>query len=68
MNKRDALRLTPGTIIVFGNSQFTSKCTYFKEGIVKHVTPRGGILVDVIKHRGDRQPLYEKWVPYNHVC
>jgi hypothetical protein len=75
MTRADALRLTPGQVICFGDHQYTAQCTQFWQGEVIHVTANGGIKVKVT----DAKPWYGpetyarlygnavRWVPYHHV-
>lgn len=63
MQKRDALRLEPGEKIRFGDSMWSEQCDRngsWREGVVVHVTPNGGIKV--------RTSGGEQWVPYHHVA
>jgi len=61
MNKRDAIKLRPGDIVLYGPSMWSEQCIgRTREGTVKHVTPKGGILVVDVNG-------YEHWVPYHHV-
>jgi hypothetical protein len=60
MRKSEALKLRPGQKIRFGDSIWSRKCDHnWAEGIVLHVTPKGGIRVQT--EEGQR------WVPYHHV-
>lgn len=76
MNKRDALRLKPGDIILYGDSMWSrlvDQHSDWQRGEVIHVTPRGGIKVvhlgpasaDPAKKK-KRQHVHV-WVPYHHV-
>ena len=70
MNRREALRLAPGTRIIFCDHQYTAKATCYWKGEVLAVTPRGGIRVRVLDEkpwRGDQPGGEERWVPYHHV-
>lgn len=60
MKKADAIKLTTGDRIIFGNSGQTQWSTITQVATVKHVTPRGGILVAL-------KPGGTQWVPYHHV-
>lgn len=59
MNKRDALRLSVGEWVAFGNSARTADVLAWRRGQVVHVTPKGGIKV--------RTASGEEWIPYHHV-
>ena len=80
MNKRDALKLRPGDLILFGNDRLTLNCTEWGEGEVIHVTDKGGILVRIVegcKRSGGGWDWSgpwtgpdvgkERWVRYDHV-
>jgi hypothetical protein len=74
MNRRDALRLAPGDVICFGCDSRSVNPSYL--GRVKHVTAKGGILVDRLAVsarnyvRGTdaaRVSAGEEWLPYSRV-
>ena len=58
MRKRDALRLTAGTLLEIREHWRRDKAHHFRRGRVRHVTEAGGILVD--DERGG-----SRWVPYH---
>lgn len=59
MHKRDVLKLKPGTVVVFGDSQKTADVTRWRTGKVLRVTPRAGLRLST---EGG-----EVWVPYHFV-
>jgi hypothetical protein len=70
MNKRDALRLKPGDIIMFGNSMWSEKVYSGagpRWGQVLQVTPKGGIRVELLKDYSNAPTGVLLWVPYHHV-
>ena len=68
MKKRDALKLKPGSIIIFGDSEFAQRNRNPRLGVVKSVAPSGDILVAVCSYRHPHRSLNdEELVPYNHV-
>ncbi len=68
MNKASALKLKPGTILFFGDHSEMSMISDSRLGVVKHVTPKGGILVAEHSCCHPHVPLgAETWVPYHHV-
>jgi hypothetical protein len=71
MNKRDALRLKPGDLILYGSYQSFQRCIRtdgFHHGEVIYVTPNGGIKVEMLHPDGVTPKGANAWVPYNHVC
>jgi hypothetical protein len=66
MNLRDALRLQPGDQVLYGNTMWTQKSARHHVGVVRFVTARGGIRVDIMNEDGIKHGSQE-WVPYHHV-
>ncbi len=71
MRKAQAVRMKPGTLIVFDDRQ---KVRTFCEhlGRVEHVTPRGGVLVTPVAERFADNITVEpigpaEWLPYSKV-
>ncbi len=65
MLRSDVHRLKVGDRITFGDHSHVAKCSHIWEGIIKHITYKGGILVAIQK---DGKPAGEKrWVCYAHV-
>ena len=70
MNKRDALRLRPGSCILYGNHMRSFDCirgSGFHHGRVLHVTPAGGIKIEMLHPNGVTSYGTTAWVPYHHV-
>lgn len=65
MKWTDLRKLEVGDVIVYGDHQQTRKCSYTREGVIQHVTVKGGIKVNVV-HEG-RETSTTQWVPYHHV-
>jgi hypothetical protein len=69
MDKREALKLQPGDVIMFDDGP--RDALGWSKGEVLHVTPNGGIKVSLIGRRGncdDNKPIGGvEWVPYHHV-
>ena len=59
MNKRDALKLKPGAWVLFGEKR--TMANDIRPGKVLHVTPKGGIRLE-INASGNTD-----WVPYSNV-
>jgi hypothetical protein len=80
MNKRDVLRLKPGTCVQCAvGTRRSGGRPYTFYGIVEHVTPRGGVLLNhVVDHQdwkvtGDHVGLlsgsdWSRWVSYADVA
>ena len=67
MRLADAKRLKPGDVILCGTAAKTADSVRTFAGVVRKVTPRGGIRIDVIGAK-TRKPLgWAEWVPYHHV-
>jgi hypothetical protein len=67
MNKRDVLRLKPGTTIEFSSDHGR----HLYVGIVEDVTPRGGVRVSHVrqaKFAHEPGSPFVQWVPYHHVA
>lgn len=60
MKKAESRKLTGGDRVLFGDHGQTQRCGPLRAGTVKHVTPRGGILVSL--RTGEQM-----WVPYHFV-
>lgn len=69
MNKRDALRLKPGDLIVYEVPSAKVWDRYGGEAEVLTVTPNGGILVKDFHYdeEGGRRIGPKHWVPYHHI-
>ena len=70
MNKRDALRLRPGDHTLYGEHTRMDACirgSGFHAGRVIHVTPNGGIKVEMLHPNGITSYGRTEWVPYHHV-
>jgi hypothetical protein len=69
MNKPEALRLKPGAHILYGEHRRIVDCVRgsgFHVGRVIHVTPNGGIKVEMLHPNGITSYGREAWVPYHH--
>ena len=68
MKWTDLRYLEKGDTVTYGDSQFTSKCSYTREARIKHITIKGGILVRNFEIDDGNEPTgREQWVPYNHI-
>jgi len=75
MNKRDALRLEKGHLLLFCHSRWSEECDREQShqvGIVEHVTKNGGIRVSRVRPYEDRfhdcgDPDHVEWVLYSHA-
>ena len=66
MNKKDAVRMRPGTVILHHRTSRVDD--YPMAGVVIRVTPKGGILIQPHAYRHPHVSLGgTMWVPYHHV-
>lgn len=66
MRWTDLRKLEVGDIIVYGDHQQPSKCSFRHDGEIMHVTVKGGIKVRVLDFAGEATGDCV-WVPYHHV-
>lgn len=64
MNKRDALKLKPGDLVVFGAHVQSAKCIFRRLARVEFVTPRGGVRLRCTDEAGNVTGTPE-WIPYH---
>lgn len=67
MRLADAKRLKPGDVIVCGTATRTADNARVFEGVVRHVTVKGGIRISARDAKTKRAMQWPEWVPYSHV-
>jgi hypothetical protein len=66
MRKATALRLKPDDVILYGYTRDMRLMRRASYGIVRHVTPKGGVLVGRLDD-AEEKVTYEEWVPFFHI-
>lgn len=67
MRLADARRLKPGDRVHCGTATKTANNVRTFDGIVRHVTPKGGIRIDARDCKTDEPLRWPVWVCYSHV-
>lgn len=67
MTRRDACRLKAGDLIIYGDTHRQQDMLRTSFGLVQHVTPRGGVLVDRLRDDAETHTGVSEWTPYHHI-
>lgn len=66
MRKAAALRLKRDDRILYGDARNLRDIRRTYVGLVRHVTPKGGVLV-IRMDEFETRMIAEEWLPYSHI-
>jgi hypothetical protein len=66
MRKAAALRLKRNDRILYGDARNLRDIRHTYVGLVRHVTPKGGVLV-IRMDESETRMIAEEWLPYSHI-